>query len=352
MAVSKLIQTIVLTTIFLSFAAEAQPENDYEYEIITMDGSNAHLIQLVNANTGVVQQFTDFNGYAPNWSPNGEKIAIRTARGGISYLRILNIPGNTMSEWSIAYAKTQYVYDILWSPSGDTIALSRCWMNEPNGCNIDLLEIEQGNIRQLAQNFPQDALVTLSPDFKKIFYAPENASGTHPLGYVFDIQTGATDIIIEHGKYLSLTKWSPDSKRIAFSDCDFFCAIYSVNADGTNLKKLVNYRKWLSDYSWSPDSQSIAFSSGAYGYEQAFVVDVDTLAFKSIFAQNLGIRFPQFSPDGKKVAFLSCAPRGQQTCTLNMSNVDGTNLITISELANEGYVPGFVWRPQPVSETS
>lgn len=56
--------------------------------------------------------------------------------------------------------------------------------------------------------------------------------------------------------------WSPDGRRIVFTSTrDGNREIYSVNADGTDLRNLTNHSDSDYDPSWSPDGRRIAFTS-------------------------------------------------------------------------------------------
>jgi TolB protein len=55
--------------------------------------------------------------------------------------------------------------------------------------------------------------------------------------------------------------WSPDGKRIAFSEGKG--DIYTIKLDGTGLRQLTDDKGGEREPTWSPDGKKIAFSSGA-----------------------------------------------------------------------------------------
>jgi dipeptidyl aminopeptidase/acylaminoacyl peptidase len=145
-------------------------------------------------------------------------------------------------------------------------------------------------------------------------------------------------------------KWSPDAKRIAYTSDD---ALWVMSADGANALKLTEHPSGLSEPRWSPDGSRIAFYSRRRGWEHIWMIDAkggtpprqilkgefdaddltwsrdgNCLAYCSMREPDLMTRgiylvsadggdsvlispkgcwsgAPHFSPDGKKVAYLS-----------------------------------------------
>jgi tricorn protease-like protein len=102
--------------------------------------------------------------------------------------------------------------------------------------------------------------------------------------------------------------WSPDGSRIAFArysegDQD----IYVMNANGTGVVRLTDYRG--SDYSpaWAPDGARIAFVSEREGNAEIYAMNVDgsNVVRLTRDAPREGVRDadPTWSPDGSRIAF-------------------------------------------------
>jgi Tol biopolymer transport system component len=122
--------------------------------------------------------------------------------------------------------------------------------------------------------------------------------------------------------------WSPDKKRIVFSDDG---DIYVMNADGSGLTRLTsNPDRFESAPTWSPDGQRIAFCSDPNPSRPSiYVMNADGSGLTHLvdhYCFN-----PEWSPDGSKIALDD----------IKVMNADGSNLIPL--IAGSGNSPS--WSP-------
>ena len=110
--------------------------------------------------------------------------------------------------------------------------------------------------------------------------------------------------------------WSPDGKRIAFSgNRGGITDLYVIDADGRNLRQLTNDKYGDLQPQWSPDGKRIAFAT-----DRGPGADLDLLRFPHwriatfdldsgtvvVLPRQAGLNTnPQWSPDGKSLAFVS-----------------------------------------------
>lgn len=140
--------------------------------------------------------------------------------------------------------------------------------------------------------------------------------------------------------------WSPDGHRLAFtSGRDGNWEIYVMQDDGSSPIRLTDHP--ASDWypAWSPDGTRIAFQSDREGNAEIFVVD----AFKGGPASRL-TRFkgnnerPTWSPDGRRLAFDSdFLHYGKVSAGIDLYIMDLTGVITPTRVV--GYAEYPAWSP-------
>jgi Tol biopolymer transport system component len=100
--------------------------------------------------------------------------------------------------------------------------------------------------------------------------------------------------------------WSPDGRDIAFaSSRDGNWEIYVMRADGSNLKRLTFDAAWDTCPTWSPDSKKIAFASNRGGKWDIYVMNADGTGVSRLTDDNTWALYPAWSSDGSKIAFVS-----------------------------------------------
>jgi Tol biopolymer transport system component len=175
-----------------------------------------------------------------------------------------------------------------------------------------------------------------SPDGRKIVYVQHSSSGYAIYAMNSDgtnqirLSTNAGDDWDER------PIWSPDGGKIIFTGSlgPGMAGIYLMGSDGTNQHLLASG----GSPAWSRDGTKIAHTAG--GWPELFTINTDGTNQQQITHDSAYTRYPSWSPDGAKIAFLSQRDGNNELYTIN---ADGTNLLRLTNDAANDIFP--YWSP-------
>jgi dipeptidyl aminopeptidase/acylaminoacyl peptidase len=123
--------------------------------------------------------------------------------------------------------------------------------------------------------------------------------------------------------------WFPDAGRIVFASGRTGNGdLYSMNVDGSGLKRLTTHTRTDNQPTVSPDGRSIAFTSDRDGDFDVYRMSVATLAVTQLTNSPGDDYNPDWSPDGSKIAFTSARTGDLDVFTMN---ADGSNEVNRSD---------------------
>lgn len=195
-----------------------------------------------------------------------------------------------------------------WSPDGTRIAFYSPYRG------ILIMNSDGTQMRSLKETAGQGVTPDWSPDGKRIVFASQRSVRWQL--YVIDVEDGNMVQLTDLPR-ASCPRWSPDGSRIAFcysTDKEEEGGIYLMNADGTNVTRLVGYPlKYAMPWEWSPDSTMLAFTATsevatkegqtppANGEEYLYVINADGSNLRRLNKGIPGVYLPTWSPNGKQI---------------------------------------------------
>ena len=136
--------------------------------------------------------------------------------------------------------------------------------------------------------------------------------------------------------------WSPNGEMLAFhTELKGNIDVYSVNADGKNLRRLTEHEAEDSWPTWHPSGQKLAFASKRDGNFEIYTMTNQGNVGANLTADAAPDTEPSWSPDGRKIAFST--KRGRTIADIYVMNSKGENLQNITNHKGQDIQPK--WSP-------
>src|SRR5438067_11099929 len=205
------------------------------------------------------------------------------------------------------------------SPTGKRVVV------EARG-EIFTIPAEKGDVRNLTNSGSSaERDPAWSPDGKFISYFSDK-SGEYRL-YI-EAQDGMTpprEIMLDHPTHYYTPSWSPDSKKLVFTDTGLHVWVLDVVSGNA---KIVGNDPWMVPQRtlnpvWSPDSKWVAYSSRLRSmYHAIFVSNAETGETKQVTDGLADAVWPVWDANGKYLWFLASTDFGLRSQWLDMTSYD------------------------------
>ncbi|MBP6178495.1 MAG: PD40 domain-containing protein [Anaerolineales bacterium] len=303
-----------------TFQADIKPEIVF---VSDRDGNSEIYTMTISGNN--VKRLTNNSAYDihPKWSPDKTRISYFSD----SFPYVMNSDGTDqkpISNTLLIEKLPSERFDIEWAPNSQQVAV---W----SGLNLYILNVSDDEITY-QQEVKFNELVW-SPNGQQVatILSDENSSKI----FITDMEKGETKQILEMRDFIQEISWSPDGEKIAISaSCGMGCfaAVFTLNADGTNLLKLTDNEDphWISN--WTSDSKYIlvnvpnsAYLISSDGKETIPVMDETTPAFLNSTAWYV---LPVLASDEERIVFVSGRDGQFEIYT---GNIGGEGLINLTQ---------------------
>ncbi|MDQ1707155.1 MAG: tricorn protease [Pyrinomonadaceae bacterium] len=191
---------------------------------------------------------------------------------------------------------------------------------------IFTIPADKGDIRNLTNSSSSaERDPAWSPDGKFISYFSDK-SGEYRL--YLEAQDGLTpprEIVLQNPTHYYTASWSPDSKKLLFSDTNLKVWVLDV---ASGQAKVVGNDPWMVpnrtlDPVWSPDSKWVAYASRLRSmYHAIFVSNIETGETKQVTDGLADAVSPAWDASGKYLWFLASTDFGLSSQWLDMTSYD------------------------------
>ncbi|MEJ7846880.1 MAG: protein kinase [Pyrinomonadaceae bacterium] len=290
-------------------------------------------IYVMGATGENARRVGDF-GHHPSWSPDGKEIAVSTAGRDLPNLRnatpssiwIINIESGA-KRMLIESDGTQPA----WSPDGKKIAY---WFMQPQGGKRDVAVISASGGEPVIVS--KDGVINWnpvwSPDGKFLYFVSDRGGNMNFWRVAVDDASGAPlgepEAVVSPSKYSRHLGFSSDGTRMIYVQTDNKSNIQAINFD-------VKSRKTIGDLFWitagdrlisraelSPDGQQFVVRLVRRTQDDIVLINRKTGEISDLTEDEAFDRYPRWSPDGRKIAFISDRGGSHEIWTIDAA---GTN---------------------------
>lgn len=247
----------------LAFVADVQPHSPVPLgDILLLDVDYGLRVNLTR---------WEGNDTFPVWSPDGQQLAFYSQRNQRTDLYLMNADGSDVHRLVDSGGAES---SAAWSPDGQWIAYAS--LHSPT---IGLYIIHpDGSDSQRLTTF-QTVTLMWSPDSRYIAFIA-NCDGNCDI-YVVDVGDGQVRQLTHNGLVDAYPTWSPDSQNIAFisnRSLSFDVHVMALDCDetaegGCEAQRLTDNRDADSFPAWSPDGEQIVFSSNRTGNYELYTIE-------------------------------------------------------------------------------
>ncbi|MEG4403422.1 DPP IV N-terminal domain-containing protein [Microcoleus sp. MON2_D5] len=360
-----LISLTLSITLFLSLHSPpptaAQKPRILAFTALQMRGSeNRSTLFAVNATSSARRELTrNIDVIAPLvWSPNGQRLAFVS---GYSDIYTVNADGSRLTKQFAEAGCKAANFEIAWFSNSQKLVFARSCdgftSDAPGSQSLYTSNTSGIKGTKLVRNLevggqpPKTEISSefyISPDGQQVAFVKDkniykmNADGS-----------GMTKLTKSPGEYISSGGsefvWSPDGTKIAFLVGAYpKQQIYTINANGTNLKNLTNNPQnevYNVKLFWSPDSSRIAYyynkpGDSAREQQDIYLLDINRGTAKNLTQKPRNYDEISWSPDGKLIAFVAGEFNNQKLYTIN---ADGNQLNQLATRLKPSGISELAW---------
>jgi Tol biopolymer transport system component len=302
---------------------------------------------MVAGSQSLLQLSANPNDSDPTWSPDGRFIAfLRNLGDGFSIWLVPTLGGQERRIYSGNRTPWEGPVSLSFSRDGQQLAFAD-WNRETQQSSIEVLSLADSSVR--AMTSPPPGYHDSAPAFSPKGTALAFVRWTGPIFvddiFVLPVAEGEPrQVTFDHQRIFSAPAWTPDEKEILFSSTRAgMKSLWRIPASGGNPRPIAGSGPGA-DHPSISSSGELAYEYGVEN-ENLWRIDLrDTVhaagPAKPLLSSKTSNLMPDFSPDGRKIAFESDRSGYEEIWTCNS---DGSNPVQITRL--ERYSGSPRWSP-------
>jgi Tol biopolymer transport system component/DNA-binding winged helix-turn-helix (wHTH) protein len=285
---------------------------------------------------------------APTWSPDGKQVAFQRVSKENGGIYVVPANGGPVKKLRATNSSFDRSMRISWSPDGKTIAFADSPF--PGGHKrLELLSLATLESKQIEhdEKCVEEVLPEFSPDGKQLAYACSLSGREGEFGLsVVGADGRAPRIIAESSGWLKGLEWQADSKRLLFAEKhtgEEQSVLRELDVANGSVRDRMAGPNFPFSENFSTRAGRLAYAVNSGGHHNVWRGDLrhPNTPPEKLISTTREQFCPQYSPDGKHVAFAS--NRGGPP-EIWMSNVDGQEIVQLTNL--RGLATGSpTWSP-------